>query len=266
MATALASGFVKRNLLQGTDVFGYDMNSQSADLFTQNVKAVTFTSQAEMIQQFCSNEKEETEAAIFLSVKPQHVDAALKELSKSIGNTPALIISIAAGVPTKRIAANLPAGMRVIRVMPNTPMLVGAGASAYCLGPNATDADAALAQKLLSSVGITYQVSEGQLDAVTGLSGSGPAFIYQIIEALSDGGVSAGLPRKIATTLAAQTVLGSAKMVLETGKHPGELKDMVTSPAGTTIAGVRTLENAGVRAAFINAVIDATERSRQLGK
>jgi pyrroline-5-carboxylate reductase len=150
--------------------------------------------------------------------------------------------------------------------MPNTPALVGAGASGFTLGKNATAADGELAKTLLSSVGVALPVKESLLDAVTGLSGSGPAYVYQFIEALSDGGVAAGLPRDVATKLAAQTVLGGAKMVLETGQHPGVLKDQVTSPGGTTIEGLHELEKGKLRATVISAVRAATEKSKKLGQ
>jgi len=153
----------------------------------------------------------------------------------------------------------------LVRVMPNTPALVGEGACGYALGQSATAEDGELVKRLLSAVGVAYEVKERLIDAVTGLSGSGPAYGYMIIEALSDGGVAAGLPRDISTRLAAQTMLGAAKMVLETGKHPGELKDMVCSPGGTTIEGVHELEEGGVRSALINAVRAATERAVELG-
>jgi len=160
----------------------------------------------------------------------------------------------------------LPAGARVIRVMPNTPALVGAGASAFAAGRHATPADAELAGRLLSAVGLALPVKETLLDAVTGLSGSGPAYAYQFIEALSDGGVAAGLPRDVATKLAAQTVLGAARMVLETGLHPGLLKDQVTSPGGTTIEGLHELEKGRLRGTVMSAVRAATERSKKLGQ
>src|SRR4029077_21014846 len=153
---------------------------------------------------------------------------------------------------------------RLIRVMPNTPALVGASASAYALGKSARPEDGALAQKLFSSIGIAFQLREYLLDAVTGLSGSGPAYVYLFIEGLSDGGVAAGLPRDIATKLAAQTVLGSARMVLETGMHPGVLKDMVTSPGGTTIEGLHELEKGRLRGTVMSAVRAATDKSRKL--
>ena len=177
-----------------------------------------------------------------------------------------LLISIAAGVPLAKLEAGLGAGARLIRVMPNTPALVGASATAFALGKSARLEDGALAQKLFSAVGVSFQVKEALLDAVTGLSGSGPAYVYLFIEGLSDGGVAAGLPRDIATRLAAQTVLGSAKMVLETGLHPGALKDMVTSPGGTTIEGLHELEKGKLRGTLISAVRAATEKSRKLGQ
>ena len=155
---------------------------------------------------------------------------------------------------------------RVVRVMPNTPAMVGAAAAGFALGNHASEADGRLTEALLSAVGIAVAVPEVLMDAVTGLSGSGPAYVYQIIEALSDGGVAAGLPREISTRLAAQTVLGSAKMVLETGEHPGSLKDMVTSPGGTTIEGVHELEKGGLRATLMNAVRAASAKSRKLGR
>ena len=166
----------------------------------------------------------------------------------------------------KQLESGLSDGARVIRVMPNTPALVGESASGFALGSSATEEDGALTEKLLSAVGLALKVKEAQLDAVTGLSGSGPAYVYLMIEAMSDGGVAAGLPRDIATRLAAQTLLGGAKMVLETSQHPGALKDMVTSPGGTTIDGVHELEKAGVRAGLMNAVRTATKKARQLGR
>jgi pyrroline-5-carboxylate reductase len=155
---------------------------------------------------------------------------------------------------------------RLVRVMPNTPCLVGASAAGYAASPAATSADLALVGHLFNAVGKAFAVSEHLLDAVTGLSGSGPAFVYVMIEALADGGVRMGLPRDVALALAAQTVLGSAKMVLETGQHPGALKDAVASPGGTTIAGLHALERGAVRADLMNAVEAATHRARELGK
>jgi pyrroline-5-carboxylate reductase len=169
-------------------------------------------------------------------------------------------------VTLAKLESSLPAAAHAIRVMPNTPALIGAGASAFALGKNATANDGEIARSLLSSVGLALQVKENLLDAVTGLSGSGPAYVYQFIEALSDGGVAAGLPRDIATKLAAQTVLGAARMVLETGHHPGHLKDQVTSPGGTTIEGLHELEKGHFRATVISAVRIAADKSKKLGQ
>jgi pyrroline-5-carboxylate reductase len=204
-------------------------------------------------------------SVIVLAVKPAHVATVLREVRAHVGERH-LLLSLAAGVPLTRLEEGLDAGVRVVRVMPNTPALVGASASAYATGRSATAEDGQLVRRLLSAVGLALPVPEALLDAVTGLSGSGPAYVFLMIEALSDGGVAAGLPRDIANQLAAQTVFGSARMLLETGLHPGALKDMVTSPGGTTIDGLHELERAGVRGAFINAVRAAAEKARKLGQ
>ena len=202
---------------------------------------------------------------IFLAVKPQTVPALLASIAPGIGEDK-LIVSIAAGVPLSTLQHALPDDSRVVRVMPNTPALVLEGAAGISPGAAATANDVALVERIFNAVGRATVVSDGMLDTVTGLSGSGPAFVFALIEGLSDGGVLMGLDRPTSTMLAAQTVLGAAKMVLETGRHPGQLKDMVTSPAGTTIAGMEALEEGGLRGLMMAAVRRATERSEELGR
>jgi len=201
---------------------------------------------------------------VVLAVKPQNMAELLKEIRSAL-EPRHLIVSIAAGINIQQIADGI-GGRRIIRVMPNTPCLVGASASAFAASSSGTAADVQLVQKLLDKVGRAVHVPEKLLDAVTGLSGSGPAYVAVMIEALADGGVRMGLPRDLAMMLAAQTVLGSAKLLLETGLHPGQLKDMVASPAGTTIAGLHELERGGIRAALMDAVEAATLRAEELGK
>lgn len=202
---------------------------------------------------------------VVLAVKPQVMRKVLAQIAPVI-DAKKLVISIAAGVPIAAIERKLGAGSRVVRAMPNTPALVGLGATALSGGEHATDADLATAQTLFDAVGFTTVVDETLLDAVTGLSGSGPAYVFLMIEAMSDAGVKVGLSRHVALKLAAQTVLGSAKLLLETGQHPGHLKDQVTSPGGTAIAGLHTLEAGGLRTTLIDAVEAATKRARELGE
>jgi len=199
---------------------------------------------------------------IILAVKPYAVSKILNEISK-VCNNDKLIISIAAGVTIDTIEKHLDK-VPVIRAMPNICVQVQEGAIAYALGNYATEKHKSTTELILGAVGLTIEIEESKLDAVTGLSGSGPAYIFMAIEALSDGGVLSGLPRDISNKLAAQTVIGSAKMYLETGLHAGALKDMVTSPGGTTINGVKVLEDKGMRSAFIGAVKAATDRSKEL--
>ena len=202
---------------------------------------------------------------IVLAVKPQIMAAVLGEIAPAV-DAQKLLISIAAGVPTGTIRAQLGRTVRLIRVMPNTPALVLEGVTAIARADGLAAGDLETAQELFGAVGKVVLLEEDALDAVTGLSGSGPAYIAIVIESLADGGVKMGLDRATAMTLAAQTVLGSAKLILETGAHPGQLKDMVSSPGGTTIAGIAALEEGGVRRTFISAVERATLRSRELGR
>jgi pyrroline-5-carboxylate reductase len=256
MASALASGFIRSGVAAKEVILASDVNAQSRAAFTQATGART-TGFNPDVAEFAS--------VLIVAVKPDQVVDILKEISPQILEKH-LIVSIAAGVPLARLESSVPSGTRVVRVMPNTPALVGASATGFALGKSANTDDAHTVSLLFSAVGVAHQVKESLLDAVTGLSGSGPAYIYMIIEAMSDGGVAAGLPRDVATKLAAQTVLGSAKMLLETNLHPAVLKEMVTSPGGTTIEGVHELEKAGLRAALINAVRAAAEKAKKLGQ
>src|SRR5437868_4961588 len=256
MATALAKGFIRAGLVSAKQILAADPSENAMAAFAKEIGSKTTAFNPDVLR-FAE--------VLILAVKPDHASSVLAEIREG-WREKHLLISIAAGVPIAKLEAGLGAGARVIRVMPNTPALVGASATAYALGKHALGSDAELAQKLFSAVGVAFQVREYLLDAVTGLSGSGPAYVYLFIEGLSDGGVAAGLPRDIATRLAAQTVLGGARMVLETGHHPGALKDMVTSPGGTTIEGLHELEKGKLRATLISAVRAATEKSKKLGQ
>jgi pyrroline-5-carboxylate reductase len=207
---------------------------------------------------------------LILAIKPQQLSAMALELQPAFAAGPSvypvsLVISILAGVPLGQLAAIFP-GIAIIRAMPNTPATVGAGITAIALGAGVTAVEQARARAILEAVGKVLEVPESQLDAVTGLSGSGPGYIALVVEALTDGGVAAGLPRPIAAELALQTVWGTAQLLKESGWHPAELKDRVTSPGGTTIAGITALEQGGLRAALIAAVQTATQRSKELGQ
>lgn len=254
MASALAKGFVSGGLVVPSDIAAADPFPVALESFARAVGAISS----------CASNQELVDATdvVFLAVKPQNISTVAESITSVDGSK--LLVSIMAGVPIRVLQDGFQT-RRIVRVMPNTPCLVGQGASAFCLGEGVEDGDAELVQKLLNATGVVVQTSEPLIDTVTGLSGSGPAFVYQFIEALSDGGVRKGLPRDAATRLAAQTVLGAAAMVLQTGEHPGQLKDKVTSPGGTTIAGLHALENGGMRAAVMNAVAAATERSIELG-
>lgn len=202
---------------------------------------------------------------LLLAIKPQMAAAVLPELRDSIEES-TLLVSIMAGVTTSAIEAAIQKSTRVVRVMPNTPALVMEGASALCRGKYADTDDLTLAEAIFAQVGSTCRVEEKLLDAVTGLSGSGPAYVLAFLEALADGGVKNGLPRDTALALAAQTIMGTARLYLETGEHPAALRDKVTSPGGTTIAGLHALEQGCFRSSVINAVDAATSRSKELGK
>ncbi len=256
MATALARGWIEAGLTSAAHVVASDPVAAARDGFTAATGARATADNREVVRQ---------SDVLVLAVKPQSMAPLLAEARPLLAERH-LIVSIAAGITLKQLADGLGPNRRLVRVMPNTPCLVGASAAGYAPGESATADDVAMVDRLMNAVGKAFRVPEALLDAVTGLSGSGPAFVYVMIEALSDGGVRVGLPRDVATALAAQTVLGSAKMVLETGLHPGVLKDQVTSPGGTTIAGLHALERGGLRAALIDAVEAATRRATELGR
>jgi pyrroline-5-carboxylate reductase len=201
---------------------------------------------------------------VVLAVKPQVLDAVLREIGGELAKS--LVVSVIAGAPIRRIVEACSPDARVIRTMPNTPAMVHEGMTALAVGPGVPETDVAAVRQMFESVGKVVPVEERLMDAVTGLSGSGPAYVFLAIEALTDGGVKMGLSRETAGLLAAQTVLGAARMVLETGQHPARLKDQVTSPGGTTIAGLHRLERGGLRATLIDAVEAATKRSQELGR
>lgn len=255
MGTALVAGAIRSGAVAAHDVTGVDPVAASREAFAKTTGATAGEDLAALTG--CCE-------VILLCTKPHDALAALGK-SAAAAKSPALIISIAAGLTLEALeSASGP--HRVIRAMPNTPALVGHGAAAYCLGSDATRRDADFAKRLLGSVGLAVELPERLMDAVTGLSGSGPAYIYMVIDAMADGGVRMGLPRPDALRLAAQTVLGAAAMVVETGEHPAVLKDMVTSPGGTTIAGLAELERHGLRNAMIEAVTAATRRATELGR
>lgn len=254
MASALVQGVVKSGAVAPGDVIVSDVIAAAAQRLA-TVAGVAFAeSNADLVA---------IAGALVLCVKPADAIDALRSLR--MDEAEKLVISIVAGLPISALQEAAGPGVRIVRVMPNTPALIHKGAAAYALGATATGADAALTEKIFGAVGEVVCVKEELLDVVTGLSGSGPAYIYLVIEAMADAGVLMGLPRELALKLAAQTVSGAAGMVLQTGRHPATLKDEVTSPGGTTIAGLEALEAAGLRSAFFSAVRAATERARELG-
>lgn len=256
MGTALVSGAVRSGVVDPKALQGVDPHEAARGQFVQSTGGQASDALADLVD--CE--------VVLLCTKPQSIPEALGELAGLVGEKPMLVISVAAGISVAALEAAAGNAMRVIRCMPNTPALVGKGAAAYCLGSTATAEDAATAQDLLGSVGMAIEVPESLMDAVTGLSGSGPAYAYLMIEALVDGARAQGLPKDQALQLASQTVLGAAAMVMETGRQPAELREMVTSPNGTTLAGLTALEEGGFRKLVAAAVAAATERSRELGQ
>jgi len=257
MATALARGCVERGLVAPQQLLAADPSSEARDRFSRQVPGRQLFAESRVVL--------ERAEIVFLAVKPQVMNQVLAEIRDDVQNSQ-LVVSIAAGVTLARLAAGLSSGSRLVRVMPNTPCLVGRGASCYSRGSFATKEDGEKVKQVLTSVGIAHEVEEELLDAVTGLSGSGPAFVYLMIESLMAGGVAQGLPQTLALELAAQTVRGAAEMVQTTGLSPEELREQVTSPGGTTLAGLETLEQLKVETAFKQAVEAAARRSQELGR
>lgn len=256
MAEALIAGVLAAGLAQRDEIIASDVSEARRDAVSASV-GVACTAENKRVFDFAET--------VFVAVKPQHAPEVLRELHEAVKGKH-LIVSIMAGVSTPVLESWVPDGTRVVRVMPNTACLVGASASAVTRGRHATDADEAWVLEIFGAVGHAVAVDESLMDAVTGLSGSGPAYIYTVIEAMADGGVAEGLPRETALALAAQTALGAAKMVIESGEHPAVLRDRVTSPAGTTAEGLAVLEAKAVRDAFAQAVRAAARRSKSLGE
>jgi len=255
MASALIKGILQSGICPSGKVWASDCHFESAQKLALETGLHAVPSNVEVAA---------AADILVLCVKPQDVSQVLEEMRLALEGK--LVISIAAGVSIGALETAAGRGARIVRVMPNTPALVHKGASAYALGAGTTREDASYVELLFGSVGLTAEVKETLLDAVTGLSGSGPAYAFLMIEALADGGVLMGLPRDLALRLAAQTLAGAAEMVLRTGEHPAKLRDAVASPGGTTIAGIEALEASGVRAGLIHAVRMAAERSQEMGR
>jgi pyrroline-5-carboxylate reductase len=255
MAHSIVRGLLAAGLLAPERIVVSDMSVERLALLEKSCGVVTLSDNMQAVRR---------STVVLLAVKPQAMAGVLRDI-KPEANSGHLFLSIAAGITSSALYAGLGSTGRIIRIMPNTAAQVQASASAICRGPNATDDDLKVACDLFNALGTTVVVDEPLMDAVTGLSGSGPAYMYLVIEALADAGVRNGLARATALQLAAQTCAGAAKMVLETGEHPGALKDQVTSPGGTTINGLYRLEKSGVRAALIDAVSAAVARSKELG-
>ena len=255
MGRALAGGMLARGVISAAELCVVEPSSDGRAWWSEHQKDVSVV---ELLDQAI-----ESADAVLLAVKPGVIAKVAQQKTGFWAEK--LVVSIAAGINMTKLADWI-GHKRLIRVMPNTPSLVGEGASAFCCAADVTVDDEAWIETVLQSVGMAVRVEETQMDAVTGLSGSGPAYVCLVIEALADGGVLAGLPRALAQKLATQTVLGTAAMVAQTGRHPGELKDAVASPGGTTIAALRVLEQNGVRGAFIDAVAASADRSRELDR
>ena len=254
MGSALVKGAISKGAIESGEVLVFDTFEESAERLSKEIGVKIANN---------SNDLVKNSDAVLLCVKPQDIISLTECLDKDRNGI--LFISIAAGVKIQDLEKSLLDKDRVIRVMPNTPAMIGKGASAQSRGSNATESDIQFVKNLLNAVGIALEVPEKQLDAVTGLSGSGPAYIYTVIEAMADGGVLVGLPKDQALMLAAQTVSGAAEMIINSKEHPATLRDQVSSPGGTTIAGLAAIESGKLRSTLIEAVKAATERSKELG-
>jgi len=256
MALALAEGFCRAGLVGAGSITVFDPSEAARDRLAARVPGVRFVGS--------TSEAVRDAAVVFLAVKPQQAAVAGREIAPSL-SPEAVVVSIVAGLPLATLT-DLTGTNRIIRVMPNTPCLVGRGVSVVCRTSAVPPAAAERVHALLAAVGHVHEVDESLLDAVTGLSGSGPGFVALLVEALSDGGVKAGLPRPLALALAVETLAGTAALLEQTGEHPAQIKDRVSSPGGTTIAGLAVLEQRGVRSALIDAVVAAAARAKELGK
>lgn len=254
MATALAGGFLRAKLAAADRLMASDVDAQARRRFAESTSASTTDDNALLV---------ERSEVIFLAVKPQRMAEVAEGLRGKIA-ADRLLVSIAAGIRLESLARWFGPEARLVRVMPNNPCLIGQGASAYCLGTRASPADGELVGRLLSALGVAWPLEEKHMDAVTGLAGSGPAFAYRMIEAMAGAGAQLGLPADVAAAMAAQTVRGAAEMVAATGWPPSELVDRVTSPGGTTLAGLEALESGGFRSALFAAVEAAARRSMEL--
>lgn len=256
MAEALIGGIIDGNITEIKNIFIYEIKKERADYITDKFKIYCCKSNLELVEK-CDK--------IFFAVKPQNINEVLEEI-KNIIIGEKLFITICAGIKTKKIEDIFNDDIHVVRVMPNTPALIKCGASAISKGKYADEKDMIWVSNVFNKVGISVQVDEEMLDAVTGLSGSGPAYLFRLVEAMIEGGVEAGLPLDISEKLVKQTVLGAARLVIESSKSPSQLREAVTSPGGTTQAGLKVMNEGGFFDIIVEAIRKATDRARELGK
>lgn len=256
MAKAMLGGILRMKIAEPADIMAYAKTEVSRQKAKEDFGILIGASNEE-VAEFAD--------ILVLAIKPQVIPSVLPGLSEQMTED-TIVLSIAAGLSMEKLCALLGKKVKLVRCMPNTPAMVGEGCSAACKNELVSDSDMEMCMKVLTSLGMAEEIPETMMDAIVGLSGSSPAYVFMFIEALADGAVKEGIPRALAYKFAAQSVLGSAKLMLQSGKHPGELKDMVCSPGGTTIEAVQTLEDLGLRSAVMNAVSAATEKSRELDK